>query len=85
MGISTFYCKSTADGRQIVAKNHKDAAEKFVNEMLHNCYKFKLKKVSEGVAKSEPDYSVQVSIAGEDKIQYFQYSSLKPKHSTKFI
>ena len=85
MGMSTFYCKSTAEGGQVVAKNHKDAAEKFVNEMLHNCYKFKLKKVSEGVAKKEPDYTVQVSVAGDDKIQFFQYSSLKPKNSTKFI
>lgn len=85
MGLKTFYCKSTAEGKQLLAKNHKDAAESFVNEMLHNCYKFKLKKVSEAVAKKEPDYSVQVSVVGDSKIVWFQYSSLQPKNSTRFV
>ncbi|MBR6403515.1 MAG: hypothetical protein IKS48_09055 [Eubacterium sp.] len=79
-----FYCKSTAAGKQLMAKNHKDAATNFVDEMLHYCYKFKLKKVNERTAKKEPDYTIEVSIVGEDKIQYFQYSSLTPKNSTRF-
>ena len=81
MGTGVFFCKSTADGKQIIAKNHKDAANKFINELLMNCYKFKLKKVSEGTAKSEPDFSVSVNMVGEARTIYFQYSSLKPKNS----
>ena len=82
--MNMFYCKSTASGKQLMAKNHKDAAINFVDEMLHYCYKFKLKKVNEKKKKKEPDYTVEVSIVGEDKIQYFQYSSLTPKNSTRF-
>lgn len=82
--MKMFYCKSTATGKQLTAKNHKDAATIFVDEMLHYCYKFKLKKVNEKAAKNEPDYTVSVSVVGEDKFQYFQYSSLTPKHSTRF-
>ncbi|MCR5213684.1 MAG: hypothetical protein K6E10_04655 [Eubacterium sp.] len=81
MGTAVFFCKSTADGKQVIAKNHKDAATKFINEMLMNCYKFKLKKVSEAAAKAEPDFSVSVNMVGETKLVYFQYTSLKPKHS----
>ena len=79
-----FYCKSTAVERSINAKNAKQAADIFVNEMLMNCYKFKLKKVTEGTAKLSPDFSVAVSIPGESKITYFQYTNLKPKNSTSF-
>lgn len=74
-----YYCKSTAQGKSVEAKNPKMAAELFINEMLRNCYKFKLKKVSEASAKAQPDYSVSVNKSGEQKIYYFQYTSLKPK------
>ncbi len=77
--MNMFFCKSTAVEKSMMAKNPKDAAEKFVNDILHNCYKFKLKKVSERGAKEAPDFTVTVNVVGENKPTYFQYSSLKPK------
>ena len=79
MELDYYFCKSTATGKQVQAKNHKDAAEKFVNEILMNCYKFKLKKVNERGAKEAPDYTVEINKLGETKKVFFQYVNMKLK------
>ena len=74
--MAIFYCKSTSEGEQIEDKNPAKAAYTFVNHMLKGMYKFKLKKVTAGKAKEEPDMTITVSDTNA-KEYYFQYTSLK--------
>ena len=57
MGYTRFLCKSTSTSMLIDSKNSKDAAQEFVDEMMHNLYKVKLKKCSEREINNKSVYS----------------------------
>ncbi|MBR6217011.1 MAG: hypothetical protein IKQ63_00640 [Eubacterium sp.] len=81
MGYTRFLCKSTSTSMLIDSKNSKDAAQEFVDEMMHNLYKVKLKKCNEREKNKFPDTTVTVTKAdGSGKEEYFQYTSMIPKY-----
>ncbi len=79
MGYTRFHCKSTSTAMLIDAKNSKDAAQQFVDEMMHNLYKIKLKKCNEHEKRKFPDTTITVVKEGTGKEEYFQYTSMIPK------
>ncbi|SEG22814.1 hypothetical protein SAMN04487934_11144 [Eubacterium ruminantium] len=81
MGYTRFNCRSTSTSMVIDAKHAKDAAQEFVDEMMHNLYKVKLKKCSAMEMRKFPDTTITVTKAdGSGKEEYFQYTSMIPKY-----
>ena len=65
----------------IDAKNAKDAAQQFVDEMMHNLYTVKLKKCNARDMRKFPDTTIIVAKeSSPDKEEYFQYTSMMPKY-----
>ncbi len=81
MGVKRYTCKSTGTTMVIDAKNPKDAAQQFVDEIMKNLYTVKLKKCTAISMKRFPDSTVTViEQGGSGKELYFQYTSMMPRY-----
>ena len=80
-GYTRYTCRSTSTSMLIDAKNPKDAAQQFVDELMHNLYTIKLKKCNYLAMKKFPDTTIIVAKeSAPDKEEFFQYTSMKAKY-----
>ena len=81
MGFTRYNCKSTSTSMIIDARNPKDAAQQFVDELMHGLYKVKIKKCNVLAMRKFPDTTIVVTeVGGSGKEIYFQYTSMMPKY-----
>lgn len=81
MGYTRYHCKSTSTSMIIDANDPKDAAQQFVDELMHGLYEVKLKKCTFLAMRKFPDTTIVVTeVGGSGKEIYFQYTSMMPKY-----
>lgn len=85
MAMVMYHCKSTSQGKNISAKNPKEAALVFLDEVLMGMYKVKLKKVNARKYKEAPDLTVVVTDSSSGKEFYFQYASMTHWYNLEYI
>jgi|GEM_PF-2492576 len=70
-----YNCHSTGSDMTVMAKNPKEAAYTFMEQLTQGLYQVKMHKVLYGAVKKDPDTSITVTEVGTEKVTYFQFTT----------